>query len=93
MGVRQPDSIHILIDRLLFTGFDATPFQAEQIRVLLESELRRQLEREEVAGWMVATDIPNLEAPSVAVSGAGIDRSVAGGLARSVARSLQGVEQ
>jgi hypothetical protein len=78
------------IDRIRLTGLDVTPERAERIRVTVEAELQRLLERE---GWpegLTGGEVSRLDAPTIHVNGPHSDGHLANGLARSIARALRG---
>ena len=77
------------IDRIVLTGLDVTPERAEHIRTLVESGLRRQLQREGSPQGIAGGAVKSLHTPEMHLAEPHSDSSVAGALAANISYALR----
>jgi hypothetical protein len=86
--VRDP-TLRVDIDRIILTGLEVTPDRAEHIRTLVETGLRRQLQREGLPQGLAGGQVNRLHAPEVHLAEPHSDSSVAGTLAGNLFYALR----
>jgi hypothetical protein len=80
------------IDRIVLTDLGVTPDRAEHIRMSVEVELQRLLERDGWPDGLAAGEVPHLDAPEIHLAEPDSDSRLANGLAQSIAQSLQSMK-
>ncbi len=88
-GTRRPSYI-VEIDRLILTGLDLTPAQAEQVRTLLATELEARLAAPVLADDAVRLDQDRLTLPALSPADSADPRRLAGALAGRIVGALPG---
>jgi hypothetical protein len=78
------------IDRLILTGLNLTPAQAEQVRSRLASELQTALAERPWAGDVAVGDLERVDLPAVSLGEARDTDQLASALARRLAGALPG---
>ena len=81
------------IDRLVLTGLDLTPAQAERVRSRLAGELQALLARRRWGGSIADIDVERLDLPGVSFGEAQDDGRLASALAQRIAQALPGTGQ
>jgi len=87
--VRDP-ALRVEIDRIVLSGLEVTPNRAEHIRVLVEAQLRHQLQREGLPPGLTGGGVNRLQAPEMHLAQPYSDSSVAGALTKNIAHALRG---
>jgi hypothetical protein len=85
-------ALTVEIERIRLTGLEVTPERAGRIRAMAEVELQRLLRQERLPEGLSGGEVSRLDAPTMHVDGSHSDSQLASGLARSIARTLPGVE-
>lgn len=80
----------LTIDRIVLSDLGVAPERAERIRALVEVELQRLLERKGWPDGLAGGEVRHLDAPEVRLAKPHSDSHLAGNLAQSIARALQG---
>ena len=80
------------IDRLVLTGLQVTPEQADHIRTLVEAGLQRQLQREGLPQSLTSGEVSRLHTPEMHLAELHNDSSVAGALTKTIAHALRNAD-
>jgi hypothetical protein len=77
------------IDRIVLTGLEVTPDRAEHIRILVETGLQRQLQREGLPQSLRSAEVGRLHPPEVRLAEPQSDSSLAGALTKNISNALR----
>jgi hypothetical protein len=80
----------INIDRLVLSGLDITPAEAERIRVQVAAELEQALAQRSWSGEPQAYERDRIALPPLSAAEAGDGQRLSNSLARRIARALPG---
>jgi hypothetical protein len=81
------------IERLVLTGLDLTPAQAEQVRTRLAGELQTSLAQRSWVGGIADISVEQLDLPGVSFGPSQDCGGLAGALAQGIAQALPGTRQ